>query len=264
MSQVTKPIALDETLQDVVTAIQGITQGGMIVSTGTVGSATQPVYINGGVPTAIQPEDAAGSFGFLTRGTNAVNIDDTAGNWTMAITPSSAQGTMPWTDYWAQITQFRSGAFCTQIATLIRYSSSDRPDRLAIRHKYVEAGSSYVWSSWKMVYGITTGTPTTSTNFTYDSSNSTVAKSGNVVQVRLKFTVSTAFTPTSNTVIATLPFKAFVNLTILPKALVVSGTAYRGGTVVIRNTNQITFDTDARALSVGDSVYIWGTYLTND
>ena len=52
MSQVTKPIALDETLQDVVTAIQGITQGGMIVSTGTVGSSTQPVYINGGVPTA--------------------------------------------------------------------------------------------------------------------------------------------------------------------------------------------------------------------
>jgi hypothetical protein len=51
MSQVTKPIALDETLQDVVTAIQGITQGGMIVSTGNVGSATQPVYINGGVPT---------------------------------------------------------------------------------------------------------------------------------------------------------------------------------------------------------------------
>lgn len=52
MSQVTKPIALDETLQDVVTAIQGITQGGMIVSTGNVGSSTQPVYINGGVPTA--------------------------------------------------------------------------------------------------------------------------------------------------------------------------------------------------------------------
>ena len=52
MSQVTKPIALDETLQDVVTAIQGITQGGMIVSTGNVGSATQPVYIDEGVPTA--------------------------------------------------------------------------------------------------------------------------------------------------------------------------------------------------------------------
>jgi len=52
MSQVTKPIALDETLQDVVTAIQGITQGGMIVSTGNVGSVSQPVYINGGVPTA--------------------------------------------------------------------------------------------------------------------------------------------------------------------------------------------------------------------
>lgn len=52
MSQITKPMALDETLQDVVTAIQGITQGGMIVSTGTVGSSTQPVYINGGVPTA--------------------------------------------------------------------------------------------------------------------------------------------------------------------------------------------------------------------
>ena len=52
MSQITKPMALDETLQDVVTAIQGITQGGMIVSTGNVGSATQPVYIDGGVPKA--------------------------------------------------------------------------------------------------------------------------------------------------------------------------------------------------------------------
>jgi hypothetical protein len=76
--------------------------------------------------------------------------------------------------------------------------------------------------------------------------------------------VSTAFTPTSHTVIATLPFKAFVDLTILPKVLVVSGTTYRGGTALIRNTNKLTFDTDARALSVGDSVYIYGTYLTND
>lgn len=110
---------------------------------------------------------------------------------------------------------------------------------------------------------IETGTPTAGTNFTYESSVSTVAKSGNVVQVRLKFTVSTAFTPTSNTVIATLPFKAFVNLTILPKVLVASGTQYRG-TALIRNTNQLTIDTDARALRVGDSVYIYGTYLTND
>lgn len=52
MAYITKPMALDETLQDVVTAIQGITQGGMIVATNNVGSSTQPVYINGGVPTA--------------------------------------------------------------------------------------------------------------------------------------------------------------------------------------------------------------------
>ena len=110
---------------------------------------------------------------------------------------------------------------------------------------------------------IETGTPAADTNFTYESGVSTVAKSGNVVQVRLKFTVSTAFTPTSNTVIATLPFKAFVNLTILPKVLVASGAQYRG-TALIRNTNQLTIDTDARALSVGDSIYIYGTYLTND
>ena len=52
MAYITKPIALDETLQDVASAIRGITQGGIIASTGTVGSSTQPVYINGGVPTA--------------------------------------------------------------------------------------------------------------------------------------------------------------------------------------------------------------------
>lgn len=62
MAQVTKPMALDETLQDVVTALQNITQGGHIVYSGTVGSTTQPIYLDGGVPTAGESFTKANTF----------------------------------------------------------------------------------------------------------------------------------------------------------------------------------------------------------
>jgi hypothetical protein len=75
MAYITKPIALDETLQNVVTAIQGITQGGMIVSTGNVGSSTQPVYINGGVPTAGM--NFAITTGTATSANNNISLDRT-------------------------------------------------------------------------------------------------------------------------------------------------------------------------------------------
>lgn len=231
------------------------------IGTGNVGSATQPVYINGGVPTAIQPEDAAGSFGFLTRVTNAVNIDTTDGNWTMAITPSSAQGTMPWTDYWAQITQFRSGAFCTQIATLIRYSSSDRPDRLAIRHKYVEAGSSYVWSSWKMVYGITTGTPTNiHANLTLSSGYSFVQKSGNVVRFRV-LAKATAGTLGTYTILCKLPFVPIAQeWGTLDYGVL--GSAFNHANWYMDTSGNVCL-AHGITLSANQDVNIIGTYMTN-
>jgi len=141
MSQVTKPIALDETLQDVADAIRDITQGGMIVSTGNVGSATQPVYINGGVPTAGKdfaittgtPNNVNGHLSFAS-GASTLNKSGNVVTFRLSFlinstwTPSAADEevcTLPWA---------ASGRY----ASITRYVANGNNQNGVVQHAYID------------------------------------------------------------------------------------------------------------------------------
>lgn len=74
---------------------------------------------------------------------NGININDTAGSWTVDISDSS-HGTVP--EVWVNVTQTTSGHFLTQIANKCNGSTSatGRSNRVWVRDKYV----SQAWSNW--------------------------------------------------------------------------------------------------------------------
>jgi hypothetical protein len=249
MSQVTKPIALDETLQDVADAIRDITQGGMIVSTGNVGSATQPVYINGGVPTAGNEVMAAfrasayvsnldnAPVGFATFTSNATNAPHTA--WGAVMT----------------YIIFDHSDYEIQVAS--KYNTDDLWSRVK---------NNGTWTSWRQISGITTGTPTSAnSNCSIVSGRGEVKKSGNIVEINVQLNIDTAFTPNENTRLFTVPFKP---ATYWPLISRISGSA-SSPTIGMAEINPGNGDLiwglgPYSQLSAGTSVWIRGTYLTND
>lgn len=263
MSQITKPIALDETLQDVVTAIQGITQGGMIVSTGNVGSATQPVYINGGVPTA----------GDVLAKYSSIKIQATA--WD---TYPNAHETRVYYYEGANTTTYNLPY--QNVFVVVRWWSQDRAIARAFKwNKNSSTDPGYamwinenhgVWQGWRQTYGITTGTPTNiNSNLSYRSGG--IVKSGNVVNVRLSFNIDTTFTPQHMLVICNLPWKPVVGYMGLTRGIGKhSGTNEDSGWV----TGIAYFNDTSGALclgfgdygdcTAGKNIWIHGTYLTND
>lgn len=272
MSQITKPIALDETLQDVVSAIQGITQGGMIVSTGNVGSATQPVYINGGVPTAM-----SGALGVANGGTGNtigkgesinvnriandgdVNVDtyttDTKATTHFDIAPGSASNVPA--DIWAVYQTMSGSGTGGDYAAQVAYSVTH--DQIWFRRK--KTGT---WQPWHQIYGITTGTPTNINSNLSMRATSLVQKSGNVVNFRLLFDVSTAFTPGETTKLCEMPYTAaggqyfYVERGVGPFANATLGHCF------LRNKN-LEFGTGPYpALASSTLIWVSGTYLTND
>lgn len=258
MSQITKPIALDETLQDVVTAIQGITQGGMIVSTGTVGSSTQPAYIDGGVPRAIEAVDkvkevrnAYGDANTLIA-LNTVNFTEIY-NGSHTPAASTSESYMYLT---GQGGDANNGG--VQIAVGAYPSTNNK-----IFYRRYNGGS---WGDWKQLYGIQTGTPTNPhANLTYV--NGKCEKSGNVVNFWAQYRVETAFTPTYNTVIGKLPWAAtatsFVTRTVGPTSSDTS--SHTLGSSYVNTSKELQFGFgDYPALTTGNTIAFYGTYLTND
>ena len=268
MSQITKPMALDETLQDVVTAIQGITQGGMIVSTGTVGSSTQPVYINGGVPTQIG-HDVAGIKVLYNTITDLNDVPTYPGIYNVYIasgvnalhTPghtSSASSyysilVMGTSSEWASSASTR----VTQIA-IQHYSSQPTYNEVWMRYKHDN-----LWVAWsRMCGGIVTGTATDpNANVRIDSGF--VSRRGNVVTFRYRIDVTTAFTPGDGTVMFKLPWGAY-DWIFVPRY---TGTAWNNITEVgnsgIRANGEVTFGTGPyRQLAVGEKMWLSGTYTT--
>jgi hypothetical protein len=80
---------------------------------------------------------------------NAINIDNTSGNWTVDISDND-HGTVPST--WVNVTQTSSGHFLVQ--TAIKANTDSNANRTAgdmwIRDKYNQDSTS-VWSSWRLV-----------------------------------------------------------------------------------------------------------------
>lgn len=185
MSQITKPIALDETLQDVVTAIQGITQGGMIVSTGNVGSATQPVYINGGVPTAVNYNINVLNQADSTIETLVTQIKTKA----VTLSPGAYSFFGSWNShsngYQAAVVKGEESATFWKVSgTVYEYAQGRVWTFIDTYNPTTQA-----WGGVKIrqISGITTGTPTV--NATYVTSETARArwlKSGNVVELRIQ------------------------------------------------------------------------------
>jgi hypothetical protein len=203
MSQVTKPIALDETLQDVVTAIQGITQGGMIVSTGNVGSATQPVYIDGGVPTAVNYNINIVSQADSTIETLVTQIK------TKAVTLSSGAYSFfgSWNShsngYQASVVKGEESATFWKVSgTVYEYAQGRVWTFIDTYNPTTQA-----WSGVKIrqISGITTGTPTNpATGLTLQDSQ--FEKSGNVVVFRVAYKCTSNVTLTGGFAVCTLPW----------------------------------------------------------
>jgi hypothetical protein len=235
MSQVTKPIALDETLQDVVTAIQGITQGGMIVSTGNVGSATQPVYINGGVPTAGVEEMPAYRASTFTTDANSAPNGFSSGN-DMTNAPFTRWGTLmtyylfDHTDYGVQF------AF--------KLNSND------VWKRYKDGGA---WGTWNRISGgIVTGTPTNvNSGLTLSSGDTFIKKSGNVVT----FNIQCVGSISNGVKICDMPYTPIADMRF--SILTYSGDVYGGYLSATKSLNN-----GEKAISSGFIAF--GTYLTND
>jgi len=260
MSQVTKPIALDETLQDVVTAIQGITQGGMIVSTGNVGSATQPVYINGGVPTAIEAVDRVKEVRNAYGDANTLNALNTV-NFTEIYNGSHTPAASTSESYMyltGQGGDANNGG--VQFAVGAYPSTNDK-----IFYRRYNGGS---WGSWKQLYGIQTGTPTDINSALSLSSSSYMSKSGNVVNFMCYFGITTTPTLTPTTTLFKLPWSSAAGsgvVTLCMREVVYGnnlggtvGYSYIIGDTVSAGTNGATDIVSGKYLRVS------GTYLTND
>lgn len=274
MSQITKPMALDETLQDVVTAIQGITQGGMIVSTGNVGSATQPVYIDGGVPRAIGTLAKAngGTGNTIGKGEcvnvnriandGDVNIDtyttDTKATTHFDIAPGSASNVPA--DIWAVYQTMSGSGTGGDYAAQMAYSVTH--DQIWFRRK--KTGT---WQPWHQIYGITTGTPTSpNSNCSFDSGRTDVKKSGNVVEVNVRLNVDTAFTPNENTQLFILPYKPVSNWVQLGRVSgAMNGTNVTGRVEVNSSSGGVIWGSAPYTqLTAGTKIWVTGTYFTND
>lgn len=218
------------------------------IGTGTVGSSTQPVYINGGVPTAIDgvplpksmPEttnlnDAPA--GWAVFGTNATNNPFTFGGTVLTMYAVS-------TSYWQQIA-FPWGSGTKQLAYRVKDNGT--------------------WGTWGLVgAGITTGTPTNpATGLTLQDSQ--FEKSGNVVVFRVAYKCTSNVTLTGGFAVCTLPWTP---------AYVTRVTRIVGDTndSHTQNMSYGTLKTDKKLYggpndaqsTTGNYIEYYGTYLTND
>lgn len=231
------------------------------IGTGTVGSATQPVYINGGVPTAGNTM-MVNAFSTAYNDFNALPL--TPGVYRVELLNGEAlntpYGTITTATWWNVITYGRQDRW-TQIATQA-YSGKPGYNEVWVRVKHDST-----WRDWARIGGgITTGTPTNiNSNLSYRSGS--IVKTGNVVNARVTFNVNASFTPVHGAKICDMPWRAYQEWTQLNRGLGTTnedsgwewGQAYFNGA-----TTEVRFGYgDYGTFTSGKLFILSGTYLTD-
>lgn len=93
----------------------------------------------------------------IRHAANAINIDNTAGNWVVNMIPvgeggiyvQETQGTLP-DRQWYTVAQFEGEHFAFQFA-VDAYTTSEMPARLFIRQSYIGDNERLPWSAWRNV-----------------------------------------------------------------------------------------------------------------
>lgn len=284
MAQVTKPMALDETLQDVVTALQNITQGGHIVYSGTVGSSTQPIYLNAGVPTAIGAVDVIAEAPRVKSSTElealcALVVADRKTRF------FRIQGTTGMDSTLSDLITYKDLVYAYGWGIISdTYATSSSSYDLVITYF---AGPPYPYNSqsrifiWRNSSGafrqnnvlitnkdtdIQTGTPTDINTALTSVSSRQCSKSGNVVDFKWVFQITGTLSLASNTVLMKLPWSAKNGYTLIPRiagGAADSGTHYNSYCLLNGKDLMLgvgTYD----GITTNNYITVGGTYLTDD
>lgn len=104
------------------------------------------------------------------------------------------------------------------------------------------------------------------TYLTMDPTRNQIGKSGRVVEVNVRLTVNTAFTPSENTQLFILPFRPMSSWMQLSRLSGLMDNSNDTGRAEIEATTGkvIWGSAPYNLLSVGTRIWVTGTFLTND
>lgn len=228
------------------------------IGTGNVGSATQPVYINGGVPTTVNYNISVVSQADSTIETLVTQIK------TKAVTLSS--GAYSFFGSWnshsngyqaAVVKGEESATFWKVSGTVYEYAQGRVWTFIDTYNPTTQA-----WSGAKIrqIYGITTGNATL--NSTYiDSGSVSYVKSGNVVVVNMDGVHLKANVPTGTTLFSNLPQNAISRNRLWIDAVL--DTTHDNFLCNMTNSGILAL-AGAQAMPTGRYLYGSFTYITND
>lgn len=242
------------------------------IGTGNVGSSTQPVYIDGGVPTAMTGALAAvnggtgdiygkAPFVYVGKVTDAdIPVQGTAEvnrRLTVSLISGTASNHAPTANWYTLYTASGSdtgGDYGSQVAVGVNVDAA-----------YFRTKQGGTWQPWHQIYGITTGTAT-SPNSNISLYRNQIFKGGNVIQVNIAANVTTAFTPSEMTKICVLPYKPKGNWVQIPRTSgLFDSTNYTGMAEIHEGTGELYWGSEPYTqLAVGQRIWINGTYLTED
>lgn len=290
------------------------------IGTNNVGSSTQPVYINGGVPTAIGKNAAvtftsSQSVGWYTLATFPTN-SSIALRWSNGVqdvfdgfifinagfykSDGHDKVSLTWIGHsWKdncfpklRITKDTGTGYAGNLALDVYLSApgnapKSRLDVLYDSSQQIELKTTPTAAVYSTVLsetdrkkedsiittgnirqGITTGTPT-NINSNLSLYAGGAVKSGNVVQVRLQFDITTTFTPSNSTVICNLPWKPAIASTTLSRIIGPKNNHMTGWSTKTAYFNSTSAQVlmgygDFEECTAGNALVISGTYLTND